>query len=273
MPRERKQVKQRRKNACKAREAKRARLEAQVELSLPGPSGSGDTDLEQRARSISTDPTDPEDTTFDPEEELALNPTLKLEQYLEDWVLSLDRDDKISLGLFLCYNLQHTLNFTSTEYAAMMMGRSDRTVWQWRADFLKNGEILGNKQGRYRRKGLLWSNEALNKKACDYVRENANIKGKPNLTSSSFCSWINEVLLPNSCLEPGFPRKVSTETARLWLHHLGFEVLSATKGAYFDGHERDDVVASRTEFLKEMISIGFLHPDQAPTPAAQQAFP
>ncbi len=175
---------------------------------MPGPSGSNETDPE-RARSASTDPTDPEDPTFDPEEELASNPSHSI---WKNGCISLDRDDRISLGLFLCYNLQHTLNFTATkasEYAAMMMGRSDRTVWKWRADFFEHGEILGNKQGRYQRKGLLWSDENLNKKARDFIRENANIKGKPNLTSGSFCTWINEDLLPNSCLEPGFPRKVS----------------------------------------------------------------
>ena len=81
---------------------------------------------------------------------------------------------------------------------------------------------------------------------------------------------MNEELLPNACLEPGFPRKTSVETARQWMHELGFEVLSASKGAYYDGHERDDVVQYRGEFL---IEVGFLHPDQAPTPEAHLAFP
>ena len=137
-------------------------------------------------------------------------------------------------------------------------GPLERTIRQWRTDFLENGEILENKQDRYQRKGLLWSNEKLNEKASLNVRENANVKGAANLTAGSFCFWINECLLPNSCLEPGFPRKISIETAHQWLHHLGFEVLSATKGAYFDGHERDDVVLSRKEFLKELAAVGFL---------------
>lgn len=204
------------------------------------------------------------------------NPVLKLEQYVEEWELALDRDDRTSLGLFLTYNLQYTLNFTSTkacEYAAIMMGRSERTIRQWRSDFLDNAEILENKQGRYQRSGLLWSSEELNKKASGYIRENACVRGTPNLTSGSFCSWVNECLLPNACLEPGFLRKISVETARQWLHHLGFEVLSSTKGAYFDGHERPDVIASRKQFLNDMIAVGFLHPDQAPTPDAQKAFP
>lgn len=131
---------------------------------------------EMRGRSISTDPTD-EDPTFDPEEAMASDPTLKLEQFVEEWVLSLNRDDKVALGLFLTYNLQHTLNFTATrsEYAVIMMGTSERTIRQWRSNFLANGEILQNKKGCYQRQGILWSSEELNKKASEYIRANANV--------------------------------------------------------------------------------------------------
>ena len=41
---------------------------------------------------------------------------------------------------------------------------------------------------------------------------------------------MNDSLLPNSTLESGFPRKVCLETARKWLHQLGFEVLTTQKG-------------------------------------------
>ena len=269
-------------NAKKAREAiKRPSLpdidEEPLEVSDDGPSVQmQEPQIEQeRGRSVSTDPTD-EDPTFDPEEAMASDPSLKLEQFVEEWVLSLDRDDKIALGLFLTYNLQHTLNFTATrsaEYAAIMMGKSERTIRQWRTDFLANGEIIQNKQGRYQRQGILWSSEELNTKASEYIRANANVKGQPNLTAGAFCFWVNEELLPNACLEPGFPRKTSVETARQWMHELGFAVLSASKGAYYDGHERDDVVQYRKGFLKRMIEVGYLHPDQAPTPDAQRAFP
>ena len=92
----------------------------------------------------------------------------------------------------------------------------------------------------------------------------------PNLTVASFCHWINNDLLPNTFLEPGFPRY---ETARKWLYELGFEVMSSKKGLYFDGHEREDMVRERSKFLKQMIELGFLHPDQAPTPEAAAAFP
>ena len=55
------------------------------------------------------------------------------------------------------------------------------------------------------------------------------MKGRPNLTACSFGEWVNEELLANETLEPGFPRKISVETARHWLHELGFEVLAAKK--------------------------------------------
>ena len=55
----------------------------------------------------------------------------------------------------------------------------------------------------------------------------AFVKGSANLTSISFCQWVNEHLLTNETLEPGCLRKIFVETARHWLHELGFEVLSA----------------------------------------------
>lgn len=63
------------------------------------------------------------------------------------------------------------------------------------------------------------------------------------------------------------------ETARKWLHHLGFMVLDPKKGIFIDGHEQDDVVASRNAFLRKMVKIGFLHFTNAPTESAVKAIP
>ena len=75
------------------------------------------------------------------------------------------------------------------------------------------------------------------------------------MTSISFCRWVNEQLLPNSVLEPGFPRHIGVETARKWLHELGFEVLDKKKGVYIDGHEREDVVKHRQKFLRQLVAV------------------
>ena len=102
------------------------------------------------------------------------------------------------------------------------------------------------------------------------MRENAAPRGRPNLTSGAFCQWVNNELLPNTVLDPGYPRSVSVETARKWLHELGLQM---SKGVFIDGHERPDVVESRERFLRKMTECGFLNPDNAPTEEAAQALP
>ena len=62
------------------------------------------------------------------------------------------------------------------------------------------------------------------------------------MTATVFCEWVNNDLLPNSTLEPGYPQNISLETARKWLHQLSFEFITPQKGIFVDGHERDDVV-------------------------------
>ena len=156
--------------------------------------------------------------------------------FAEDWLDTLDKEDIRSLSLFLCYHLVDLLSFTETkaaEFAALMVKKSNRSVRRWRSGLIENGGVLPeSRQGRYQRSGVLWENEDLNKNATEYVRENAAVKGRPNLTTVDFCKWVNESHLPNSTLEPGFPHKIGLETARLWLHHLCFEVLTVRKGIY-----------------------------------------
>ena len=107
----------------------------------------------------------------------------------------------------------------------------------------------------------------------EYVRDNVSVKGRPNLTTVTFCKWVNEYFLPNCTLEPGFPPKISLETARLWLHHLGFEVLTVRKVIFIDGHERLDVIDVQKLFLRKMTKVGFLHITNAPTKDAMKALP
>ncbi len=140
-----------------------------------------------------------------------------------------------------------------------------KTVQKWRTDFVKNnGELPDFLRGHYGRMNAVKNNEELTEKATRYVRENSFKKGAGNLTSRSFCTWVNDELLPNATLEPGAPRKISVEVSRKWLHRMGFKVRRITKGVYCDGHERTDVVKHRQIFLNEMSTLGFLHALNAP---------
>ncbi len=191
------------------------------------------------------------DPSFDLDSSMRSDVDHAVESFCEDWVCHLDRDDRVSLGLFLCFQLSKHFQLGETkaaEVAGEMIGKSDRTVREWRAYFNNNGAIPESKQGKYEQSGVLWTSEDLNKKASRYIRENATVKGRPNMTVGMFCQWVNDDLFPNETLGPGFPRKVAVETTRKWMHELGFEVVTKKKGTFVDGHEREDVVEYRKKF-------------------------
>ena len=48
------------------------------------------------------------------------------------------------------------------------------------------------------------------------------------------------------------PRAISLRTAARWMKELGFEKVTTMAG-FCDGHERDDVVAARKEFVQFMM--------------------
>ena len=167
-----------------------------------------------------------EDSSFELNSSLKSDTHHLLDTFCEEWVAQLSCEDRFSLGVFLQYQNSAVLQKAETEsaeLAALMIGKLDQTICEWKLQFLENdGKIPESKQGHYQCSGVLWQNEHLNKKASKYVRENATVKGKSNLTAYFFCEWVNEELLVTETLEPGFPRKISVETARHWLHELGF---------------------------------------------------
>ena len=60
------------------------------------------------------------------------------------------------------------------------------------------------------------------------------MKGGPNLTLYYVVSWIKDKYAVEVC----------RSTVCHWLHNLGFSS-EFSKGVFFDGHERPDVVADR----------------------------
>ena len=143
----------------------------------------------------------------------------------------------------------------AAELAGIMTEKSMMTI-----------EIPESQSGKYIRLGVAWNNEHLNKKATQFIRNNNNVKGRPNLTVGGFCEWVNTDLLINETLEPGYPRKIGLETACKWMHELGFEVVAKKKGTFVDTHECEDVVEYCKNFLCKMVGLGFLSSDNAPPP-------
>ncbi len=123
-----------------------------------------------------------------------------MKKFVEEWLQAMGKDDVKSIAIFLCYQLVDMFSFTETkaaEYAAQMINRSDRTVRRWRTSLIENnGEFPEAQHGKYQRY-CVWDDEDLNKKVTEYVRSNAAVKGRPNLTSIDFCCWVNNSLLPH----------------------------------------------------------------------------
>jgi len=71
--------------------------------------------------------------------------------------------------------------------------------------------------------------------------------------------YINEEVLPN--LDDGLSVKLSECTVIWWMKIFGHNYREATKGVYMDGHERNDVIAYRGQFLAKMAE----HEKRMPT--------
>ena len=103
------------------------------------------------------------------------------------------------------------------------------------------------------------NDEGLRERASEFVRANAFENGEPNMTSISSLKFVNNELLPSHHLSAHFPRIVSLRTAMSWLHNLAFKPVSHRKGIYSDGHEREDVVKHRDEYLKTLHVLEQTH--------------
>ena len=70
------------------------------------------------------------DPTFDLDVSLKSDDDYMIENFCEDWVLQLDRDDKVSLALFLSFRHLGCGETRAAELAGVMVGWSDKTVRQ-----------------------------------------------------------------------------------------------------------------------------------------------
>ena len=150
-------------------------------------------------------------------------------------------------------------NVAAATEAGLVVGYNEQTFRNWHSDFYAcKGEFSCSAQGKHNHPYVL-DDENCRKKALSWLRETAYKKGQPNMTASTFATWINTDLLPNSHLPPGFPCSITPRTARKWLHDLGFSPRQYIKGLYFDGHEREDVTEYRRIYLRKLEILQASH--------------
>ncbi|RPA83521.1 hypothetical protein BJ508DRAFT_375057 [Ascobolus immersus RN42] len=76
-----------------------------------------------------------------------------------------------------------------------------------------------------------------------------------HLESSRATNILQETFVDAGLEDAVLPRtrRIKARTARSWLGKMGFKYCRVTKTVFIDGHERDDVVAYREEFVKTWL--------------------
>ena len=165
-----------------------------------------------------------------------------------------------ALQLFATLVLDGMEVLSACDLVAKCTASSSRTVRRWASDvfggfFFSLSTIdnvtdevleleLSSGMGRHPKWVSLISDENFKKDARRFIVDNGYVKGKPNLTLSDFTKWVVK--------EKGV--SISISTASVWLHQMGFTHKQFSKGVYFDGHERDDVVADRKSYMNMIES-------------------
>ena len=181
-----------------------------------------------------------------------------------------------TLQIFAGSVLRGTKIIEACELAAACTPFSSRTIRRWAKDVFngyfstisnlddvtdKRLELeLKSEKGSHPKVFSLMSDENFRKEAKQFVLENGYVKGRPNLTLQQFVTWLKESNDVEIC----------TATASLWLHDMGFSYKQFSKGVYFDGHERDDVVRARELYLEKLMSYShrmWISHSPAPNPS------
>lgn len=106
-------------------------------------------------------------------------------------------------------------------------------------------DALSSQRGSHSKLTSLINDEVFSLEAAKYIREHGYQKGAPNLTIDTFVKWVEDV----------HDKRICVGTASAWMHKLGFDYRQFSKGVYFDGHDRADVVEDRIKYctlLKEL---------------------
>ena len=139
----------------------------------------------------------------------------------------------------------------AASHAADCTGFKNETVRRWAYQFFdfkplnpsdeSLSDHLSSNKGLYDgHRVTLINDEGFQLAARLFVRKHACRKGQPNLTSLDF-KWI----------QSEYNTTIHESTARRWLDKLGFSRVHHQKGVHFDGHDRDDVISYRNNFLAE----------------------
>ena len=119
-------------------------------------------------------------------------------------------------------------------------------IRKWAMYWLKNGALPKTMQGCHQKTKSLIDDEDVINGSLEFIRQNGG-KTMP----LEYKNFVNSKLLAEMEIL-GNKKSISDNTSHVWLRKLGLVPQSKKKGIYYDGHEREDVVAYRKIFLERM---------------------
>lgn len=126
--------------------------------------------------------------------------------------------------------------------------RAFRCIMNWSSVFLETGLLPQSNQGKHRKTMSLLSDEDVSSR----IREWLIAAPKGSRNPDKLANWVNNSLLLE-IYGNGYTH-VSVRSVRNWMNTLGYKYGVWKKGVFIDGHEREDVVEYRCDFLKRMTS-------------------
>jgi hypothetical protein len=123
---------------------------------------------------------------------------------------------------------------------------SGRLIRRWAQCFVESGELSVHSQGKFVKKKWLIHDEDVQRILRSFVRSEPDV----SLTSSTLASWVNANLHERLGLDCSL--SISSRTGQRWLNILGLRFGKFIEGLYNDGHEQEDVIRYRNDFLERM---------------------
>ncbi len=121
-------------------------------------------------------------------------------------------------------------------------------IREWGDDYMATRKLPEHRQGKHVKTATVLTDENVQRQLRDYLRGLPDQKRNPK----EFQEALNGFILDSI---PGAKSTISLETARRWMHFLGFSPARTSKDYYTDDHNRDDVVQYRNEeFLPQMMA-------------------
>jgi len=202
----------------------------------------------------STDDDDPTFDTFDDIYDSGNDNDNEFTLESLDLLLKKTKDDLRLRTVSQFLHLVRDQGFTKMDASNFLAQSLNKGPWQarlirsWANQWLNNGMVITSKRGCHAKVRSLLLNEDLKLRVTEYLR---TYKFKLNI--ADFVKFIEDEVIPALGIEE--KTSISFSTAREWLHMLGWEYKDHSKNIYFDGHEREDVIADRHRFLEQWAEL------------------